>query len=476
VDEFCLTYEETQRVAEYAATQDLWETTLLDEIQKAITGCVPEGGRPPADVLATTTRVRRILEQCLYQRAESFASAVLAGNTAAFATDHLKTIIVGDLRSNTPPKGDIQGNPEWLATVVRELLGNPGQATQLYLRDLADAYTLLAFLRQTPDVQSAVHKMFSHGEIWLDTSAILPLFAEELFDDQKRQFQEMFAISREAGISFFVTSGVVEEMDRHIHRAIQCAWSIGTWRGDLPFLLEAFLQTGRDVAAFASWTELFRGPNRPIDDIFEFSQERFGIERRDLEAKANEAPEELRLAVQEAWYRIHEKRRERFGVPADPMVINRLSIHDTENYVGVIQQRREETPSPFGYSAWWLTLDRAAVSISDTLKQDVPAPPDSPILSLDFLAQYLTFGPVRSRVSKASLRALPVVLEPRLVRFLTAELLDQAGRIRAEMKDAPERVIRRRIRDRLDEARRRQGPLAKRGLDVFAEGIELSDI
>ena len=54
-------------------------------------------------------------------------------------------------------------------------------------------------------------------------------------------------------------------------------------------------------------------------------------------------------------------------------MVNRLSRHDTENYVGVIQQRKQEKASPFGYSAWWLTLDRSALMIVDLLKKIFPS-------------------------------------------------------------------------------------------------------
>lgn len=57
------------------------------------------------------------------------------------------------------------------------------------------------------------------------------------------------------------------------------------------------------------------------------------------------------------------------------------------------------------------------------------------------------------------------------MRFLTPELIREASRIREEMKDVPENVIRRRIRDHLDSARQRMGPLAERGADVFFDEV-----
>lgn len=193
--------------------------------------------------------------------------------------------------------------------------------------------------------------MFSHGEIWLDTSAVLPLLVEELLDMGKGQFQQMLFLATEAGIKFLVTSGVVEELDRHINLAEACSRMIGSWEGRYPFLFEAFLQAGRAPQEFSFWSEMFRGPHRPLDDIIEFLGRRFSIARQDLEAQEFEAATELRHAVQESWYQIHSRRRERFGGSIDPIALSRLSSHDTENYVGVIQQRKQEKASPLGYSA-----------------------------------------------------------------------------------------------------------------------------
>ena len=472
-DEFCLSYEESQRLAEYLATQELREAELHREIE-AVVGSVapPTGSKAAADTPGVAVRVRRILEHCLYERAEAFASAVLADNASKLATDHIQSVIVDDLRVNPPKKGDTEGNPRWLEAVVREMLATLREPIQQYLRDLADAYTLLEFLRQTPDVQGAVKKIFSHGQIWLDTSIILPLLAEQLLEEGKRRFQQMTRIAIYAGIEFFITAGVVEEVDRHIDLSILCSRQLATWEGPLPFLLEAFLQTGRALGEFDRWTEAFRGNKRPLDDIFEVLQDLFGIGRFDLDEEAQKAPQEFRQAVQESWYRIHSARRERSGKAVELIAVSRLSKHDSENYVGVTQRRCKETATALGYRAWWLTLDRQALSIPRLLKQDFGIDaPLAPVMSLDFLGQYLTFGPARSRVPKASARQLTVTLEPRLVSFLTRDLIKEATAIRGEMKDLPENVIRRRVRDHLDEARRKMGPMAMRGAAAVLDEI-----
>lgn len=472
-DEFCLTHEETTRVSEYLAAQQLSEATLMVEITKAVSKVAPARGDAPANIESAAARARRIMERCLHERAESFAYAVTVGNTSAFATDHLETVVLNDLRSHPAQKGNAEANPAWLETIISGLLANPGEATRSYLRDLADAYTVMAFLRQTPDVQSAVSKIFSHGEIWLDTSAVLPLLAEELIDDGPKQFQDIIRIAQGAGLTFNVTSGVVEELDRHVNRCLTCNRTNDGWGGRLPFLLEAYLQMGRNPGAFGEWTDQFRGTIRPVADIIEFLYERFTIRNADLDAAAAQADPDFRRAVEESWFRIHQSRREREG-NFDPIAVGRLSRHDSENYVGIVQRRTQEKPSPLGYSAWWLTFDRAALRIADRIQANfgINPPPDSPVLSLDFLAQYLTLGPIRPKVSKIAARNVPIVIEPGLARFLTPELLKEASNIREEMKDLPERVIRRRIRDHLDAARGQMGPMSDRGADLFFEEIE----
>lgn len=140
----------------------------------------------------------------------------------------------------------------------------------------------------------------------------------------------------------------------------------------------------------------------------------------------------------------------------------------------MVERRTVETNSPLGYKSWWLTFDSYAMRVEDALRKHGIQPPPSPVMSIDFLSQYLSLGPVRARVSIHDIRRLPVAIEPRLVAFLTPELLEQAKQVRLSLAGLPERVISRRVRDHLDAERRKRGPISERGTNTVFD--EISDL
>lgn len=473
-DTYCLTHDETERVRAYKSELAITEAGLQLEILRITQAVVSEQEQPEA-LKAIAFRARRILERVLYDRAEVFAGAVLANDLATFSTLRVDEVVLRDLSAYPAKKGTRESEPDLLSALIREILISRSTEILRYLRDLSNAYTLMAFLRVTPDVQNAIKKIFSHGEIFLDTTVLLPLLAEELLEPGKGEFQRIVRIASDAGISFFVTEGVLEELSSHILRGLAYSRSSsGRWEGSIPFIYEAYVRTGRDPNNFARWIETFMGDQRPIDDLGSFLEERFGIARTSLEKDVLNAPNDLRQAVDQIWYEIHEKRRDRTArqLSLDPLTIIRLAKHDTENYVGVVQRRREEKVSPLGYTAWWLTFDRLALSVAEKLRsRHGIVPPASPVLSIDFLAQCLAVGSIRSKISKDAADSLPMMIEPGTVSFLTKDLLEEARAIRESMSGVPEHVISRRVRDYLDAARQRMGPMAMRGVDAFYEQL-----
>jgi hypothetical protein len=330
-------------------------------------------------------------------------------------------------------------------------------------------------MRETPDVQAAVVKMFASGDIWLDTTVILPLFAEELAPDATaRLYTNLLTATREAGLNLYVTTGVLEEIDAHTRRCVAYARRGSmAWEGRAPFLATAFALTGRSLAELPSWLERFRGSARPSDDIAEYLAEQYGIGRADLQDEAATASVALRGAVQDVWHEAHERRRGRsFG--GDPTITARLVDHDVENYLGVVRRRRRERDSPFGYTSWWMTLDRTAFKVRSRISESIPPAdlPTSPVLSPDFLVNYLAIGPVRNRIAKQSECLLPLSISDLTpLDLLPPELLVAAEEVRERMKAMPEHVIRREVRDTLDRGRQRIGPLVAGGLDGLIDDL-----
>jgi hypothetical protein len=468
LDAFCLTYEEAQRIKGRLAETELQDRALSHEIEAVVevvfTADVPQNARVGFDRCALA---RTCIEKFLLQRGELFVAALDGGQLDSLGFESVESV-VREVLNGLGSDRDPDFAPR-ISLVVEKVLSAPGAAANAYLRDLADAYTLLAFLRETPDVQSVVKKMFSVGEIWLDTSVVLPLLAEDLLAEELWQFRRLLAVAKGAGLKLRVSPGVIEEVVSHTKNCLTCATGAnGEWRGTIPYLFASFIATGRGAVTFSTWLQKFRGNSRPEDDISEYLERFQGVATEDIAIDAVKTDPQLRYAVKEAWTTVHNDRRNRFGREIDPMLAIRLAEHDTENYIGVIVRRRQEGTSAFGFTSWWLTLDHMAFAIVEKIKPVLGrnAPP-SPVMSADFLSNYLAFGPLRERAAKTAMGSLPVWMDSSML-LMTPELLDIARKVRSNASGMDEHVIQRMVRDALDAARRRTGSVTQRGLNLTA--------
>jgi len=473
-DEFCLTHEERLRLNDRLASIETTDIQLSADIAEIVSSLVPADNALPEAIIAFVSSIaRKVVEQFLLSRGELFASALSNGQLHQLGIAEIREFTRSEASARTNPPIPLARAIDLTAVVVERVLLQPSDAIASYLREISDAYTLLAFLKQTPDVQSAIKKMFSEGEIWMDTSILLPWFAEELLPQEKWKFRRMLTIAREAGLKLRVTPGVIKEVERHMNRCLTCCRMLSKeWRGQIPFLLSFYIQTGRAQNAFEAWLQTFRGENRPEDDIAEYLGEFAEVQVGTLDADVARMPDELRHAVKEIWMQIHDARRRSSNAEIDSILTLRLADHDTENYVGVIGRRTQEQESAFGYTCWWLTIDHMAFSIRDRVDKFIgQKSPPSPAMSADFLLNYLSFGPIRSKVSKHASGILPVALDPSLVEYLTPELLEIANAARQASEGLPEHVIRRKVRDALDQARRRVGLVTMQGFRVLSDAL-----
>jgi hypothetical protein len=88
------------------------------------------------------------------------------------------------------------------------------------------------------------------------------------------------------------------------------------------------------------------------------------------------------------------------------------------------------------------------------------------------MLNYLAIGPVRDRLSKRSEEALPLMLNMAILDAVPEDLLMLAEELRHELRDLPPRVVRRKIKETLEDARRLLGPTAKAGEVGLTEDVK----
>ncbi|PUB23963.1 hypothetical protein C8K30_110106 [Promicromonospora sp. AC04] len=445
-DSYHVSYESSTQWRAGAAEFLLEQEELERDLSAALFGINDELDDSPTALAEEAERLRGGLERLLLESGESFANSIAQGSLADIA--------MRDVSENLASyELDFRVRTEQAATAIVTVLSMPSDRTRNYLRRIMDAYTLMAFLQQTPDVQKVLSKVFDGGEIWLDTSAVLPLIAETAFDEEEeRPFTALFVAARESGLKLYVTLGVIEEISHHLSNCLLCVKLGAEWRDRIPYVLSAYMSSGRAEEELSEWVAEFRGNHRPELDITEALKGRFGIERRDLSEYSDVAEIALRGAVQELWIDSHSKRRQ--GSTMNIGTVDKLAEHDVENVVGVIEYRKRAQASPLGYTAWLLTLDRTAFKLQTWLKDKLgDEAPHSPAISPDYFSQMLRFGPLRRRPETQDISPLPVTIEIRRFENVPHELMKIASETRQKYAGYSELRIRREVRDALDHAR-----------------------
>lgn len=445
-DEFHLLDSEIERVTSSVARIDGlrrdFEADLTDVLEASAGVIVTDKG-------AFVAAARRVLETYFLRKGEDFAQAVVTLKPHQVDETTLKSVAIEVANQNI----GVKGRPpiEILLSVINSLIATSSDATSAYLRLLLESYTLFAFLAATPDVQKATRTMFGSGEIWLDTSVLLPVIAETAMPENARPFTEMFKQVLKAGLKLYATQGVFEEVERHINLSLVHLRS-HSWQGPVPFLYSAYTIAGKNKLGFASWIENFVGEDDPVQDIADYFQRNHGIRLESAE-QHGAVPVALADAIRQAWQAVHTERRS-----SNDLQALRMASHDAETYLHVLSSRiSQRGKAPLGYTSWWLTLDSKARTIMDRVPASLrPAVNTGPVLSIDFLIRYLAFGPSRDRTDVIG-TALAKVYADTLIEPIPAELMAMVTSLREKNADLSENVVQRKIRDTLNRERSRLG-------------------
>ncbi|WPN49112.1 hypothetical protein [Pseudomonas sp. P8_241] len=466
-DRFCLKHEEVLRLATRLAEVESEEREFYDQIESLVNNEREESDKiADGNVSDVTLRICRIIDAYLIKSGEAFAMSVVNDQISVADPNLLRNIIFQDINDFPSIDASIIHLPDIALNVVARVMSSEKVSVRRHLKKISDTYTLYSFLKETPDVQKATKKIFGYGKIWLDTTIVLPLLAEAFKkDDDGKKFSKTVSALNESGIELRVTEGVVRELLQHIHISMTCSnRAPNLWEGRIPYLYYHYIEQGYDPRKFGSMVEIFHGKNRPEDDIEEYLKRLFNVEVESLAEAVAYVEPETRASVERLWQEAHEYRR-RDSANSDNVVTEALVRHDVESYLGVLGLRKNEEASELGYKHWWLTIDSVAWKIRASLKAELARPPSSPLMSLDFLANAIAFGPSRNKIDRNQEQLLPLFLEADAAEYMPKELIQVANKAREANQNLPEHIVRRKVRDACDSMKRRYGRLTKTAVE-----------
>lgn len=469
-DEFCLSHDESLRILEKLSETECEELEFVNEIIRLVKNEKEDNNNVTDDAIPEISeRIARIIDTFLIKSGESFASSVITGVVNINNTSVLKDIIFEDINSNPSNENYVASLPDMVLNVTARVLTSKNHFIKTHLKKISDTYTLFSFLRETPDIQKATKKIFTHAKIWLDTTIVLPLLAESLKpDEEDKKYTRIVNSLTDINVELRVTDGVIQEVLNHIRISENCArHTSAEWKGRIPFLYYHYIEFGYSPINFSNAAEVFRGHSRPEEDIAEYLNIKHGLKVESLKTPATNVDNDVRFAIERLWREAHENRRSSSNgdTEFDVSVTDMLIRHDVESYLGIIGLRADEQVTELGYKHWWLTIDSLAWKIRNKIKEEFEKPPMSPLMSLDFLSNSLSFGPARSRLDRTHEQLLPVFLDMDLADHMPKELIEIANKVRKENEDLPENIIRRKVRDACDHMRRRYGSMTKSAVE-----------
>lgn len=193
---YALHHNERQRLAELAVQRAVDAENLDRDLEDHL-GTAAETLEYPEEKLNKPLLVsilRRVFEAIATEYGNAFAAAVSKDSIdvpRVEVYDLVERLLINDSKTLSLLEMKQVDSFNLVTEAATQTLLSPAPGVSRFLHDLSEAYTLRAFLRETPDVQSVVDKLFSHGRLVLDASVVLPVFVEIVLAEEQQSYTNL---------------------------------------------------------------------------------------------------------------------------------------------------------------------------------------------------------------------------------------------------------------------------------------------
>lgn len=440
-DTFCISHEEQSKIRSGLA--DKYNIDIeLKEIIKKIT--IQNGITQPQAIDTVISIIEKSISRLLYERGQDFINGFSQDGTTTSDTIKLKEIVKREVISNSFAYKKIDP-VDTIYNIIVYILTNHTSTFNAYLRYISNSYLLYLFLNRTENIKEITRNIFNKGNIWIDTSVILPLLSEKFEEEGNRKITNILKHCYTSGIKLFVTKGIIEEIFAHINKCIACS-TLTEWQGNIPFLYKKYIEQGFPASSFKEQIYDFCGESRPLDDIELYLKEMFNISVETFPTPTIDS--NISDTINKIWEESHQQRRDHQNQPIPEDTIEKLIKHDQEMYIGVLSLRNTEHKSFFGYENWLLTFDNTAWKIPKKVSEQFPQEKNnSPLIRFSFLENCMIFGKANT-----GNQDFPIIFDFELTSDDRAnnDFLAVSQKVWQNSSGKHEFIIRREIRDSID--------------------------
>lgn len=401
-----------------------------------------------------------IIDQLIMQRGKVASLALLGKYSFHSNKQPIVEMVASELRKNKRKfKASKSLSSENILDILPEsvlnVLRSPNKNIQKRIKDSADAYCLLFSLKETNDIQDALNKIFSGCKVLVDTNIIIPCMAEKLYPKELQHYTNVLRAAKKIGVKFFVGDDVINELQTHLdrnestyfHHGERQQTTMGASRAKNlhSTLISSYFDSmnkGYFSGTFTDFLKQFRGQRNPNLDLIEYLKEDLGIDFENLSKDFDEISHADQGTLISEWTEAKPKKQWMDAGSFDILV-----YHDARAFLLIKHLRaREAGGGSFGEKIWWLTLDGIAFRFDKQKNRHA-----SICMSPEFFSRYISILPKKEMQENQQV-IFPIFVEASKLGFIPAELRPQAEEIYSSMQGQKEYLIRRRLRDFVNQA------------------------
>ena len=337
-------------------------------------------------------------------------------------------------------------------SVIRKIIYQGDAPSLEFLRRLSQTYMMLFLTQCDPAVSNHFYTLASKQKVFVCTSILIPALSEIHLPRENRRFYSLLKNATSSGIKLLITPTILQELSSHIKNTIlefendyvgnEEYWmdrsSVGLIK---KILIRSYFYARIDgyVSSFPDFLDAFVSYNSSDreGELVEWLKGELGIDivtEDQLDVNINDEE------YQQIYQRLKKVKASDHQADGDARtILTILKLREKDN---------AGSTSIFGYSTWWLSLDRSTMRAAQAVLGDRP----SCYMRPDFLVNYIALTPHPQGVDETFTSLFPTLAGASISQHFNPRIQDSVARAVADFRGkSPARVkaIIRTMTDRL---------------------------